>query len=562
MGNRCAERHAGSDANALASLIHVIPARPPTAPRWRWVAAVALFVGLAGLWILGTVPSGGPDEPVHIVRGAALVRGELDGERFAGQGRAFELPGWIGHPDHACFSLIGEQPANCATGTSPRLGDRPLISTATSYPIWGHLAPGLATYLPSSIGNQMARVFDAAIPLALLGAAIALASRRGVVALASTALAVTPMALFSIVVVNPSGLVIAGGIALWCALLSAARGPSRLDRLTQWSMAAGWAAMVLPRRDGMIWAVTVLAIVAVSGRVDLRNLVRRLGPGPLVLGAASTLATMAWAVASGTRSSNLLLVAPLLPVVGQFVHRAWIRQRSLIARISMAVAGVAIAAAVGTAAMIRRPGGFDADMLKRIVDQSGANLEEAIGVLGWLDTPIPRVALLVWVVALGALAGIVLAERRVADLALAAVVVIVAVVSAWVLEMSQGTTTGTYWQGRYFLPLLVGVPLLLGFSDGEPRSARRARAQSGVIVGAAMFVLTMSFAASMRRWGVGTAGSMLPWEWGTYGTWVPPWALLAAHAAIGVELTRRIVREGHLVEHVETEEEMEEVVTQ
>ena len=521
---------------------------------------MALLAALAGLWILGTVPSGGPDEPVHIVRGAALVRGQLDGERFAGQGRAFELPGWIGHPDHGCFSLVGEQPANCATATTPRIGERPLISTATSYPIWGHLAPGLATYLPSSIGNQMARLFDAAIPLALLGAAIALASRRGAVALSSTALAVTPMALFSIVVVNPSGLVIAGGVALWTAVLSVERGNARLDRLVAWSMAAGWAAMVLPRRDGMIWAAMILAVVALSGRVDLRELARRLGVGPLLLVAASGLATAAWAVASATLSSGLLLAAPLLPVAAQVIHRAWMRRRSPAARISLIVSCAIVAVVAGALAMIRRPGGFDADMLKRIIDQSGANLEEAIGVLGWLDTPIPRVALLVWLVALGALAGIVLAERRLTDLVLAAGVVTVAVVGAWVLEMSQGTTTATYWQGRYFLPFLVGVPLLLGLSDGEPRSARRSRAQAGVVAGAAMFVLTMSFAASMRRWGVGTAGSMLPWDWGTYGTRFPPWVLLLAHVAIAFEVTRRVVLEGHVEAQADADQMIEEVV--
>ena len=39
-----------------------------------------------------------------------------------------------------------------------------------------------------------------------------------------------------------------------------------------------------------------------------------------------------------------------------------------------------------------------------------------------------------------------------------------AVATSWLFELFQGNTTGTYWQGRYSLPLLVGVPLLLGLA--------------------------------------------------------------------------------------------------
>jgi hypothetical protein len=50
--------------------------------------------------------------------------------------------------------------------------------------------------------------------------------------------------------------------------------------------------------------------------------------------------------------------------------------------------------------------------------------------------------------------------------------------------------------------------------------------------------MTMAFAATMRRWGVGTAGSILPWNWDTYGTPVPPWTQLIAHVAVAAGLVR------------------------
>ncbi len=532
--------------------------RLSTAARHPLGVVLALMCVLAAVWILGTVPSGGPDEPVHIVRGASLVRGQLDGQSFPGEGRLFELPAWIGYPDHGCFSLRPEQPANCATAAPAPDGEAFLVSTALEYPIWGHLAPGLGTLFPSAIGNQMARVFDAAIPIALIGAALALAARRSRLAVASIALAVTPMAWFSIVVVNPSGLVISGGIALWTALLVWPPGRGDVDRLTRWTAAAGWAAMVLPRRDGMIWAVCIVGVVALVGRTDVVGLLRRLGRVPLLVVVASTLATMAWALSTATTSSKLLLGAPLVPVAAAAVNAAWRRAGTSGARASMAGLAALGVVAAGAVAVTRRRGGFDAELIEKIIGESGSNLEEAVGVLGWLDTPIPRIALFGWLVALGVLGGIVLAERTISDVAVAVGVVVFGILASWGLEISQGTTSGTYYQGRYFLPLLVGVPLLLGFSRlvSEPGSddshpdpdsgvaglerTNRVATQASVVVGVAMFVLSMAFAASMRRWGVGTGGSMLPWDWDTYGTRLPPWSLLVVHVLIGVELTRRV----------------------
>jgi hypothetical protein len=46
-------------------------------PAGRILFAMAMVVGA---WILATPPSGGADEPSHVIRSAALIRGELDGE--------------------------------------------------------------------------------------------------------------------------------------------------------------------------------------------------------------------------------------------------------------------------------------------------------------------------------------------------------------------------------------------------------------------------------------------------------------------------------------------------
>lgn len=512
----------------------------------------AVLGAIALVWILGTVPSGGPDEPAHLVRSSALVRGELDGEPFPGPERAFDLPAWIGHPTTRCFELQELQPASCATALPRPTGDGELLTTAWRYPVWGHLAPGLGSFFPAVIGNQMARAFDAIMPIGLLVASLVVARRRGPTATASVALAVTPMAWFSIIVVNPSGLTIAGGLALWVALLHigwAARERVPPGDLAAWLLAFGWAAASLPRRDGMIWAATIVAIACATGVVRWRSLlpsrdVGLRGWGPVVLVGASTAATLAWALSSDTPSSQLLVATPLLPVIGAAVHWLWTHPGNTGARrVATVCAGVALAGLVAFGAMSIRDGGFDRDLFDRLVGQTGLNLQEAIGLLGWLDAPLPSAALFVWLLALGALGGAALMLRQLNALGAAALVTGVGVVSAWVLEMNQGNTSGTYWQGRYYLPLLIGVPVIIGWAlDGRSRSTRPDPVLSTVVISSAAVVMTWAFAASMRRWAVGTAGSINPLDWDTYGTFVHPALLLAVHAAVAAAAVVLFVR--------------------
>ncbi len=501
------------------------------------------MLGLCALlWIIGTVPSGGPDEPSHMVRGAALVRGELEGEDFDGLGDSFDVPAWVVYPNRSCFSLVGEQPATCATSEPRPTGDAQLASSAVNYPIWGHLAPGLGTYFPASVGYQLARVFDAAIPVGLFVAGLALAVRRGRLAIGAAALAITPMAWFSVTVVNPSGLVIAGGFALWAGLLSADRLMlGRPDRLVAWSIAAGWAAASLPRRDGMIWAALIVAICAAVGLIDVRRLVTRLGSGPIGLIVLSTLATVGWAVTSDTDSSKVLVLSPLLPLLGIAIHEVRIRISTIGSRLLLGavIAGGFLFALI--VASVTRPGGYNEALLERVISQTGINFEEAVGLLGWLDTPLPRAILYGWWITFGLLLGVALLRGDRRAVGVAATTVAVGIACSWILEMSQGSTTGSYWQGRYYLPLLIGVPMVLTWSRPRPSETTevlegRVRTIGSAVLAMALIVLTVAFAASMRRWAVGTNGSHRPWAWDTYGAAVPPWLLLLVHAAACVAL--------------------------
>lgn len=500
------------------------------------VVGCALVGLMVLLWVVAVPQSGGPDEPDHIVRGAALVRGQLDGDTTDTAGnQAFLLPPWVGWPNPICWAFEPYTPATCATLEPAPSGDDVAFTTrADDYQIWGQLLPGVGTLFPAGIANWMARVLGALIPIGLVGVSLLVSARRGWLAAAGTLLALTPMAWFVFAVVNPSGLVVAGGVALWVAMAAGRRRP---DLTEQWLAAVGYAALVLPRRDGMFWAVLIVSVALLSFGMGLRSTWSALGVGPRILIALSTLATLAWASRSDAASARLLLLAPFVPAVAVLVRRVW-RHPQLAhtwRRVVFAAGLLVVAVGAMSVVFVRRPGGWDREVLRIIVGRTGMHLDESIGVLGWLDTPIPVTMSMLWLVGLGMLLAAAVAGVERAPLVAAGATLGGAIVASWVLEMAQGDPTGTYWQGRYSLPFLVGIPIVLATSR-TPRPDQLGRAVALI----ALVVANAALAASMRRWGVGLAGPMVPWSWNTYDTPLPPMVILALHAAASVGLWRWI----------------------
>ena len=192
-------------------------------PLGRILIAVATIVGA---WILATPPSGGADEPSHVVRSAALVRGQLDGVPINDVIDGFELPAHIGYPDPGCFAFQPTVSASCLSMLEVSVGVELRPTRSDEYPIWGHLAPGLGSFLSEGWSSPGARVADALVPLMLLGAALFAASRHGWLAAGGVLMSISVPVWF-IAVVNPSGLAIAGGVAVWTAFANGARG--RID---------------------------------------------------------------------------------------------------------------------------------------------------------------------------------------------------------------------------------------------------------------------------------------------------------------------------------------------
>jgi glycosyltransferase involved in cell wall biosynthesis len=507
-------------------------------PAGRILFAMAMIVGA---WILATPPSGGADEPSHVIRSAALIRGELDGERVTASLVGFELPAHVGTPEPACFALQPAVPASCINELEAGSGTQLKITKASDYPIWGHLAPGLGSLLPQGWSSPGARVASAAMPLLLLAGALFAASRHGWWSASGVLLAITVPVWFTVAIVNPSSLVIAGGVAVWVAFAGAWRrtpalgwAPSRLDQVL---LAAGWAAMVLPRRDGLVYAAVVAALAIVIFDVGIGHLRRSIARSTWAAIGLSTLATLAWASRNDSSASKLLFVAPFAPVAAIGLCWLWRRTAATGQRLAVIV-GVGSATLVGSyVVMGTRGGGFDGAVFQRTINQTGIDMREAIGIVGWLDTAVPQSMVFVWLIAFGLLvAGAIISDTPRAAIGAAAILT-TGIWMSWVLTMVQNDDSGTYWQGRYYLPLLAGLPIVLTTASIDRRQAARL---GKAAVAFSLVVANVGIAAAMRRWGVGDQGTLAPWQWDTYATVVPPVALVALHGAGTLLLWRSV----------------------
>jgi hypothetical protein len=160
----------------------------------------------------------------------------------------------------------------------------------------------------------------------------------------------------------------------------------------------------------------------------------------------------------------------------------------------------------------------DSGILRADVGQTEYLFKQMVGVLGWLDTYLPLITYLFWFVAIGTTAMLALLVARAREAAVLALLVTAVLIIPIVLNYSQARSVGLTWQGRYTLPLAVGVPLLaMALIDGSTAFRQvRDRITAFLLVG--VFVAQVgAFGATVRRYTVGDQGPLLFW----LGRWHP-----------------------------------------
>jgi hypothetical protein len=444
----------------------------------RWLVTFLLLLAFAGAWIAITPPGGGPDEPAHAVKAAAVVSGQLTGrttEPPDGGARMVDVPQRLKKLSALpiCYAFNGTAPAGCApsyTGPS-RVG--PVYTAAGLSPPLYYALVGLPIrYVPTLDGLYLARLLSAAIACALVATAVqlAVAARSGFL-VAAVAVAWTPMALSLTALVNPSSLEISAAILVWTAGLlivrPAAALPAWLDRWLPWLFALAASAFALSRQLSPVFLACIvfcLSVAASHGR--LRELVRdRRTWLPAGVTAVATAAAAAW----------IVLFPPGPPAVARGTD-------------------------YGPRSLLAIPLG-----------QLGELYSQMIGRFGWLDVSPPFAARLAWTATVGVLivGGVSLGGRRL--IAAIAACLAITVVVPTLFEASQLNEYGNLLQGRYIMPLAMGTVLLGGraidVSDPVliPRILPVVRTMLVLLV--IGHLVSIWFAA--RRFAVGTNGRVL-----------------------------------------------------
>lgn len=471
-----------------------------TLHRPLWWLTFVLFAAAMSLWALSMPTFSSPDETAHVVKAAAVARGQLLGHDIltpAGDTITYvEVPAAQVQPV-PCFAHRGGVSAACQ-GVAPRSNQ--LVSAGT---LAGHYQPlyyavvGLGSLaFPGSAGLYVMRLLSAGVNAFFLASALqsARAWRSGL-GLVGVLVAVTPMVYFLGAGVNPSGLEITAAVCVWTSLLALFAAPVQADRrlIARVSLAAS--ALVLIRGLSPLWLLCIaVVVVLVTGTAAFRQGMRR---ADVRVGAAivlvATLTAGAWIVSAGAltlRPNRGRQVLAPNEVLNGLQERFWPRARQL------------------------------------------------VGVFGWLDTALPRWVYLGWAALLILLLIAFLITAGPRGIAALTVLLVAVVGLPAAIEASQQNLLGFVWQGRYTMPLAVGVPLLLAFGIdlGWSRiAARLKRVTTTVLVLVVAAAQVTAFWVDLRRYtvGVGHGGGVFRVEWS------PPVSaplLLAGFAVVQVAL--------------------------
>jgi len=446
--------------------------------RVRWL--VASLFALVVSWSLSMPLFSGPDEPANFVRSAAVVRGEFVG---ADAGVSLEKSYWtttvnidpqfgVANLVPWCFAPFSEKPACNLAIEDAAFVDNPPYTNMGRYPIFPFLVSGAGTIFGANDVSVLAsRLMLGAVAVALLGFAFSsVAHRKGSVP--ALLMTITPGVIFLSAVMNPSALEIASAIALW-TILPHVFESSPLTRVELSGVAVAGVVLIgnRPLGPALYFVALVFCCVATGGWARLGDVWKRLR-SVWVIHLCAIAFSIVWYVAVFSKNTGSP-VTEGSPSLG-------LRQQVIEA-----------------------------------VQHIPAVLAQGIGNFGWLDTPMPRMTLILYLLMLVPLLVFAISSttRLVGSMVVAlclvsALLVVAQDINYYNLLRNFGS------QGRHVMPLLVGIPILAMRKVNLP-----SRINAAVAI---VWALVMVWAglAALRRYAVGIRpGNQL--EMYTQAIWQP-----------------------------------------
>jgi len=504
-----------------------LPAPRPGTLLGRVVGYGVLLFIVQSAWVLAAPLFAGPDEPAQIVKAAAVVRGELIGHPLSAHSAMTEVsvPRAYGQAGHypLCYALSPRTPASCM-GRFPPPGQNsmalaPALTYVGRYPPAYYAIVGWPTLLFQPVpAIYLMRLTSALASAFFFAVAFAVATSWGEsngtvgqpeLMLLGVALATSPAVLFQSVVVNPNGLEISAACATWVCLARLATDAGTPQRHLVWLAAASASVAGSVRGLSPLWVGVIVAICALlAGRDRLAELAAdRSVRLAAVVTTTVLVAATAWIALAG--SLDLLGFACRAHCPG-FPARAW-----------------------------------------RVVGLTWQYLRQMVGVVGWVsteptssvDTSAPAFTYATWFGLLGLLVlapSLGFAPRNplrprkgaggpfdgwgskarqpspLRELAAVLSAAAATVALPMVVQGIEANSLSYIWQGRYILPVAVGVPVLAGLLATRCQSFSWAAPLAWLAMWGASLA---AFAAILRRWtvGVGAHGDFL-----VHPSWHPP----------------------------------------
>ena len=484
---------------------------------WLFLVAYGLFLAVA--WTLSSPVGASPDEQAHIDYAWGTVTGQtIVGEHLVtipmggtatqipvgGTATQIQVPNkLLQSPDSVCYRFrVGTPTVSC----SPIPADTMKLVTRASYmsryPPLFYVVEGVVLKMATALdlsGPYVlygARLVAAMLNLLALGYGLHLLWRRfpHQVVLFATLLALPASAWFLAASVNPNGLEITAAFLLAAGVLSL-----RVDdalgvrlRAAVFAIPLGTLLLAWSRPLSWVWASLILAMLLLptaqlDGESWIRRLpVRRLGAVAFAITALGLSSAMAW-----------------------FVYALQIRGSE--------ASPASLDRTVFTG--LKAVGGIFLLLL-----HSGTLVSDQIGMFGWLDTPLPSVAILSWAFVAGVAVVIWVVGRNtlVPRWSVGAILGI-----GYLAALAHEFIGAWGWQGRYLLPLTaaVWVFVLPGLANGLERLAALRRVVSWML-GLLMAVNALSVVWFLFRnvYGVKSFGRRLPPAPLPIGgmKWIPP----------------------------------------
>ncbi|HEV2309493.1 MAG TPA: DUF2142 domain-containing protein [Acidimicrobiia bacterium] len=500
-------------------LVRRVAARP-------WLVSFLLFAALEIVWLTATPLFGAPDEPSHVIRAAAVARGQLVGHshpRAPGYFQFVHVPSSLvkagNHPPAdprayiPCFALVSNVLPSCFGELPARHGERTVPTDVGLDPPAYYAVVGL----PSLVGAgshpartvYLMRLLSALLCAALLASAVmTLRDLRPLwVGASGLAFALTPAALFFGGVVSPNGFEICAGIAAWVSVAVLAHdADDHVDVKVLRRAGIAMIALVLARGLSPLWlALLLLTAVALTTSRGRRRLV-----------ASGAVRRWAAAVAGATVLAvvYILVEHPLTQLTGHGPLPLPSESVLAIARTSLG------------------------SMMQQY--------QQMIGVFGWLDTGSPSLTYLLWTAGLVLIVGgcLALVARRYAAVVVGLVALSVVVPVA--LDTSQARRVGIGWEGRWTLAFAVGVPIVAALSVAWDHRRALLNASRLPLILATIFVVAqfLAFGQYLRRVTVGAAGSLTFWLHPHWSPPLPAWLLLGGALVLLVALAAWLFQPG------------------